>query len=132
MIELTYIFYNVLLHLWRDSMREFILATTEEVPGYRIVQTLGIVSGNAVRARGVGRDIAAGVRSVFGGEIKEYSELMNQAREKAIERMISKAKEMGANAVIGVRFTTSDVMSGVSEILVYGTAVILEVDTRKR
>jgi len=113
-------------------MREFILATTEEVPGYRIVQTLGIVSGNAVRARGVGRDIAAGVRSVFGGEIKEYSELMNQAREKAIERMISKAKEMGANAVIGVRFTTSDVMSGVSEILVYGTAVIPEVDTRRR
>ena len=105
---------------------EVIVTTTESVPGYRIKKVLGIVSGSVVRARHIGRDIVASLRNIVGGEIKEYTELMAQARDEAIRRMIEKAKKLGANAVIGVRFSTTAVMSGAAEILAYGTAVILE------
>lgn len=107
-------------------MRALIVTTTEKVPGYRITKVLGIVSGNTVRARHVGKDILAGLRNIVGGEIKEYTELLNKAREEALQRMIAKAEAMGADAVINVRFGTSAIMSGASEILVYGTAVKLE------
>ena len=106
--------------------KEVIVTTAESVPGYRIKKVLGIVSGSVVRARHLGRDIVASLRNIAGGEIKEYTELMVQARDEAIRRMIEKAKKLGANAVIGVRFSTTAVMSGAAEILAYGTAVILE------
>ncbi len=105
---------------------EIIISTTEDLPGYRIKKVLGIVSGSVVRARHLGRDFLAALRNIAGGEIKEYTELLAQARDEALKRMIEKAKKMGANAVIGVRFATTTIMSGASEILAYGTAVIVE------
>ena len=106
--------------------RDVIVTTTTELPGYRIKKVLGIVSGSIVRARHIGRDLTAALRNIVGGEIKEYTELLAQAREEALKRMIEKAKKLGANAVIGVRFSTSAVMSGAAEILAYGTAVVVE------
>jgi len=103
-----------------------IITTTENVPGYRIVKVLGLVKGNAVRARHLGRDISAAFKTLVGGEIQEYTKLMAEAREQAIDRMVEAAEKLGANAVIGVRFTTSSVMQGAAEILVYGTAVLIE------
>ncbi|RLE57467.1 MAG: hypothetical protein DRJ40_03935 [Thermoprotei archaeon] len=108
------------------SEGEVIVTTTESIPGYRIVKVLGIVSGSVVRARNIGRDFVAALRNIAGGEVVEYTELMAQAREEALRRMIEKAKALGANAVIGVRFTSTQVMSGAAEILVYGTAVVVE------
>ncbi len=103
-----------------------IATTTFEVPGKKIVSTLGIVRGNTVRARNIGRDIAAGLKNIVGGEIKTYTVLINQARDEAYNRMINEAIDLGADAVVGVRFTTSPIMQGASEMLVYGTAVKLK------
>ncbi|RLE28672.1 YbjQ family protein, partial [Candidatus Acetothermia bacterium] len=100
-----------------------LITTTEEVPGYEIIEILGLVRGNTVRARHLGRDILAGLRNVVGGEITEYTEMLSKAREEAVQRMISQAEELGADAVVGVRFATSQTMAGAAEILVYGTAV---------
>ncbi|MCE4621442.1 MAG: YbjQ family protein [Desulfurococcales archaeon] len=105
---------------------EFIVTTLESVPGYRVKRILGLVSASTVRARHLGRDITAALRNILGGEIKEYTELLAEARETAIKRLIEKARAMGANAVIGVRLSTSAVASGAAEILAYGTAVVLE------
>ncbi|RLE33639.1 YbjQ family protein [Candidatus Acetothermia bacterium] len=102
-----------------------LITTTEEVPGYEIIEILGLVRGNTVRARHLGRDILAGLRNVVGGEITEYTEMLSKAREEAVQRMISQAEELGADAVVGVRFATSQTMAGAAEILVYGTAVKL-------
>ena len=99
------------------------LSTTYDLAGYEIVETLDIVRGSTVRARHVGRDIMAGFKNVVGGEIKSYTELMSDAREQAIERMVADAEGLGADAVIGVRFMTASVMKGASEILAFGTAV---------
>ncbi len=107
-------------------MDEFIVATTEHVPGYRVVKVLGIARGATVRAKHIGKDILAGLRNIVGGEVKEYTEMLAEAREVAIQRMIEHAKSMGANAVIGVRFMTSSIAAGAAEIFAYGTAVILE------
>ena len=107
-------------------MEEFIVTTLEHVPGYRVKKVIGVVSGSVVRARSVGRDIMAGFRNLAGGEIKEYTELMAESRELAIKRMIEKAKAIGANAVLGMRFSTSAIMSGAAEVMAYGTAVVLE------
>ncbi|NJE08795.1 YbjQ family protein [Thermococcus sp. M39] len=107
-------------------MEEFIIATTEHVPGYRVVKVLGIARGATVRAKHIGKDILAGLRNIVGGEVKEYTEMLAEAREVAIQRMIEHAKSMGANAVIGVRFMTSSIAAGAAEIFAYGTAVILE------
>ncbi len=107
-------------------MEEFIVTTLERVPGYRVKKVIGVVSGSVVRARSVGRDIMAGFRNLAGGEIKEYTELMAESRELAIRRMIEKAKAIGANAVLGMRFSTSAIMSGAAEVMAYGTAVVLE------
>jgi uncharacterized protein YbjQ (UPF0145 family) len=103
-----------------------IVVTTEIVPGHRIRDALGLVRGNTIRARHVGRDILAGLRNLAGGEVREYTKLMAESREQAIDRMIEEAEQLGADAVIAVRFTTSMVMSTAAEILCFGTAVTLE------
>jgi uncharacterized protein YbjQ (UPF0145 family) len=103
-----------------------IIVSTDSIAGKKITKTLGVVRGNTIRARHVGKDILAGLKNVFGGEIEEYTKLMAEAREQALDRMTSSAEEMGANAVINVRFTTSFIMGAASEILAYGTAVVVE------
>ncbi len=108
------------------DMEEFIITTTEHVPGYRIVKVLGIARGGTARAKHLGKDILAGLRNIAGGEVREYTEMLAESREIAIRRMIQHAKEMGANAIVGVRFMTSGIASGVAEIFAYGTAVIVE------
>ncbi|HDN82774.1 MAG TPA: YbjQ family protein [Candidatus Altiarchaeales archaeon] len=105
---------------------EFLITTTERIEGKKIVKTLGIVKGNTVRAKWFGKDFIAGLRNLVGGEIKEYTEMLNEAREEAIRRMITEAKKLGANAVIGVRFSTCQTTPSAAEILVYGTAVKVE------
>lgn len=102
-----------------------IVVNTSTIPGRKIDRVLGIAKGNTIRARHVGKDILAGLKNVFGGEIQEYTKLMAEAREQALDRMIADARAMGANAVINVHFTTSFIMGAASEILAYGTAVIL-------
>ena len=102
-----------------------IVTTTQEVPGHEIAEILGLVRGNTVRARHLGRDILAGLRNVVGGEIVEYTEMLSKAREEALQRMIAQAERLGADAVVGVRFATSQTMAGAAEILAYGTAVKL-------
>jgi len=104
-------------------MKEIILSTTNEIVGKKIVQQLGVVRGNTVRARNIGRDIGAGLKNLVGGEIKTYTEMIKQSREEALNRMINEAIEKDADAIVGVRFMTSMVMQGASEMLAYGTAV---------
>jgi len=102
-----------------------ILTTSDQITGQQIKETLGLVKGNTIRAKHIGKDIVAGLRSIVGGEIKEYVEALNDARDEAIKRMIKDAKEINADAIVAVRFTTSQVMAGAAELLVYGTAVKL-------
>ena len=101
-----------------------ILTTSSTIPGYAITESKGLVKGSTIRARHVGKDIVASLRTVIGGEIKEYTEMMAESREEAEQRMIERAEEIGANAITDIRFTTSMVMSNTSEILAYGTAVM--------
>lgn len=103
-----------------------ILTNTETVPGKEIVKALGVVRGNTIRARHLGKDILAFFKNIVGGEIEEYTKLIAEAREQSIDRMIERAEELGANAIVNVRFTTSYIMANASEILVYGTAVVVE------
>ena len=100
-----------------------IISTTDKIPNKDIIQILGIVRGNSVRARHIGRDIFAGLKNIVGGEIDEYTKLLDQSREQAMQRMISDAQQINADAILNVRFTTSMVMQATSEILAYGTAV---------
>jgi len=100
-----------------------IVVTAEHIEGKRITETLGMVRGSTIRARHVGRDIMAGLRNIVGGEVKDYTVMLAQAREEAMQRMIEQAEKMGANAIIVTRFATSMVMSGAAEMLAYGTAV---------
>ncbi len=100
-----------------------ILTTSSTIPGYAITESKGLVKGSTIRARHVGKDIVASLRTVIGGEIKEYTEMMAESREEAKQRMIERAEEIGANAITDIRFTTSMVMSNTSEILAYGTVV---------
>lgn len=100
-----------------------IVVTTEQIEGKRITETLGLVKGSTIRARHVGRDVMAGLRNIVGGEVKEYTVMLAQAREEALQRMIEQADKMGANAIIGTRFVTSMVMAGAAEMVAYGTAV---------
>jgi len=102
-----------------------IIATTESLAGYSISDNLGTVIGNTIRARHLGKDIMAGFKTIIGGEIKEYTGMLAESREQALIRMQDKAKELGADAVVGVRFQTSMILSGTAELLVYGTAVKL-------
>ena len=103
-----------------------LLTNLELVPGRRIVRHLGLVQGSTVRAKHVGRDIMAGLKNIVGGELKGYTELMQDARKEALDRLEQQAKAVGANAVLNVRFTTSSVAQGAAELLAYGTAVELE------
>ena len=103
-----------------------ITVTSDSIPGKKIVKTFGLVRGNTIRARHVGRDIMAGLRTLVGGEIMEYTKLMAESREQAIDRMKQEAERVGANAVVGLRFTTSVIMGGAAELLSYGTAVYIE------
>ena len=102
-----------------------ILSSRETLEGYEVLETLGLVRGNTVRVRHLGNDIMAGLKNLVGGEISAYTELFADAREQAIDRMIADAEELGADAILSIRFTTSLVMKGGSEILAYGTAVKL-------
>lgn len=103
-----------------------IICTTDEVPGRKIVACYGVARGNAIRARHVGKDIMAGLQTIVGGEIHEYTKLMGEVREQSIDRMVAEAKQLGANAVVGVRLSTSMVMQGAAEMVAYGTAVKVE------
>ncbi|MFC1555360.1 YbjQ family protein [candidate division KSB1 bacterium] len=100
-----------------------ITVTTPDVPGKEIYQTIGIVKGNTIRAKNVFRDIGAGLKSIVGGELKDYTKMLTEARDEALDRMVQQAQELGANAVVNVRMTSADVMGSAAEMLVYGTAV---------
>ncbi|NLH74579.1 MAG: YbjQ family protein [Verrucomicrobia bacterium] len=103
-----------------------IVTTTETIAGKKIVRTLGMAKGNTIRARHVGRDIMALLRNIVGGEITDYTKLLAESREQALDRMKADATRMGANAIVGVRFATSVLMGGAAELLAYGTAVVVE------
>lgn len=103
-----------------------ILSNIEIIPGRRIREHLGVVQGSTVRAKHAGKDILAGLRNVVGGELKAYTELMQEARTQATDRMVEQAQSIGANAVLNVRYTTTSITMGAAEILAYGTAVVLE------
>lgn len=103
-----------------------ILSTTEQIPGREISEILGVCRGSTVRARNIGRDIFAGLKNIVGGEIDEYTKLQAQSREEAMQRMVQDAEKLGADAILNIRFTTSMIMQGASEILAYGTAVKLK------
>ena len=101
------------------------IVTTDTIAGYTITESLGSVIGNTIRARHLGKDISAGLRSLVGGEITEYTGMMAESREQALQRMLDRGKEMNADAIVGIRFQTSMIMQGSAELLVYGTAVSL-------
>ncbi|WP_394200331.1 heavy metal-binding domain-containing protein [Shewanella waksmanii] len=103
-----------------------IYSTTDTIPGREIAQIVGVVMGNVVQSKHIGRDIMAGLKGIVGGELRGYTEMMTEARDTAIQRLIENANEKGADAVVGIRFTTSAIMDGSSEIMVFGTAVTLK------
>ena len=103
-----------------------IISTLEQIVGYKITESLGVVAGNTIRARHLGKDIVAGLRTVVGGEIKEYTGMLAESREQSLQRMIEKGEELNADGIIGVRFQTSMIMSTTAELLAYGTAVKLQ------
>lgn len=107
----------------RDTI---IVTTTEQIAGKRIVRTIGLVRGNTIRARSVGRDIMAGLKNLVGGEISEYTKMIAECREEALDRMIAQAQANGANAVVGMRFASAEMMEHAAELLAYGTAVVVE------
>lgn len=100
-----------------------IVVNTETVPGHQVVEALGVVRGSTIRAKHIGRDIMAGLRNIVGGEVKEYTEMLTETRNESVHRMKEEARALGADAVVNLRFTTSQVMSGAAELLAYGTAV---------
>ena len=106
--------------------QEILVVTSPEIPGRKIVRTLGLVCGNTIRARHVGKDIMAGLRNLVGGEVTEYAKLLSESREQALDRMKAKAEKLGANAVISLQFQTSVIMGGAAEMMAYGTAVVIE------
>lgn len=109
----------------------FMVVSTNYISGYRIKDTMGFTYGLVVRSRGLGGNIVAGLRTIFGGEIKEYTELLNEARQNALDRCVEHAKSIGANAVINVRFDSSEIGTNMSEIIAYGTAVVIEKDDKE-
>ena len=113
------------LFLRLPIMIPMIISTVESVPGHKIERILGLVRGSTVRSRNIGKDLLAGIRNIVGGEVKEYTKLQAQSREQALQRMIAEAAQLQADAVIGVRLSTSMIMDGTAEILIYGTAVKL-------
>ena len=105
------------------NTHSIVISNTESIPGRKIVEFYGVVTGNTVRAKHVGRDIMAGLKNIVGGELKGYTELLQDSRNEATERMIEQARSMGANAVVNVRFATSSISQGAAELFAYGTAV---------
>ena len=103
-----------------------LITNIEIIPGKRITKHFGLVQGSSVRAKHVGRDIMAGLKNIFGGELKGYTELLQESREEAVSRMVEQATAVGANAVLNVRFSTSSIAAGAAELFAYGTAVVLE------
>ncbi len=103
-----------------------IVVTSDGIPGKRVVKTLGLVNGNTIRARHVGKDILAGLKGLVGGEIAEYTKMVAESREQSLDRLVEEAEALGANAVVAIRFTTASMMQGAAELLAYGTAVIVE------
>jgi uncharacterized protein YbjQ (UPF0145 family) len=103
-----------------------LLVTTDTIPGKTITQCLGLVRGNTIRGRHVGKDVLAALRNLVGGEIAEYTKLLGESREQALDRMTEEAKKLGANAIVGVRFSTAEIATHAAEILAYGTAVVVE------
>jgi uncharacterized protein YbjQ (UPF0145 family) len=110
----------------RSSTSDIILTNIETVPGKTIAQQLGLVQGSSVRAKHLGRDIAAGLKNIVGGELKGYTELLQEARQEATSRMVQEARQRGANAIVNVRFATSSLTQGAAELFAYGTAVRVE------
>ena len=108
------------------SGSKIILVTTPTIPEKKIVRTLGLVRGNTIRARHIGKDIMAGLRNLVGGEVTEYAKLLAESREQALDRMVAEAEKLNANAITGVQFQTSVIMGGAAEMMAYGTAVIIE------
>ena len=106
--------------------KKFIVVTSPTIPGKKIVRTLGLVRGNTIRARHVGKDIMAGLRNIVGGEVTEYAKLLAESREQALDRMLVEAEGLGANGIVSVAFTTSVIMGGAAEMMAYGTAVVVE------
>lgn len=106
-----------------------IITNIEQVPGKRVARHLGLVNGNTVQAKNVGRDFMAGLKNIVGGELKGYTELLTESRNTAMARMIQEAEALGANAVVNVRFSTSTITQGAAELMAYGTAVVLEDET---
>jgi uncharacterized protein YbjQ (UPF0145 family) len=102
------------------------MVSCDEIPGKRIIKTLGLVRGNTIRARHIGRDIMAMLRNIIGGEIVDYTKMISEAREQALDRMAAEAEKLGANAIVAVRFGTAEMMTAAAEILAYGTAVVIE------
>jgi len=102
------------------------ITNIESIPGKNIVKHLGMVQGNTVRAKHIGRDLMAGLKNIVGGELVGYTELLNESREEATQRMVAQAQAIGANAVVNVRFSTSSITAGAAELFVYGTAVLVE------
>ena len=105
-----------------------IVVNTEAIPGYTVTEIKGLVQGNTIRAKNIGRDIGAGLKNLVGGELKGYTDLLTESRREALQRMLSQADELGANAVVNVRFTTSSVAAGAAELYSYGTAVVIVKD----
>ncbi len=108
--------------------RNMLCTTTHEIAGKRIVKTIGLVRGNTIRARHLGHDFLAGLKNMVGGEISDYTKMIAECREEALDRMMAEATANGANAVVGVRFATSEMMEHAAELLAYGTAVVVEDD----
>lgn len=108
------------------SVEEFAISTANDIPGFRIVETKGFIYGLTVRSRGAGGQIGAGIKSIFGGEIKQYVDMMEESRDEALQRAIQHAKDLRANGIIAIRFDSNEISDIMQEILVYGTAVIVE------
>ena len=106
-----------------------LLSNTETIPGFRTRRHIGLVQGNTIRAKNIGRDILAGFKNIVGGELKGYTELLSEARREATERMVQEAQGVGANAIVNIRFATSSIMQGAAELFAYGTAVTVEQET---
>ena len=109
-----------------SDTNNIIVVTTPDIPGKNVIRTLGLVRGNTIRARHIGKDIMAGLRNLVGGEVTEYAKLLSESREQALDRMVDQAEELGANAIIGLQFQTSVIMGGAAEMMAYGTAVVVE------
>lgn len=103
-----------------------LLSNLESVPGYQILKQLDVVYGSTVRSKHVGRDLMASLKNIVGGELTGYTELLEESRQEAMNRMIAKAQQLGANAIVGIRFSTSNIAQGASELFVYGTAVVVQ------